>query len=194
MAELPDFEDYSFVVAIDVGTSYTKVAWVKDLRNPSARVHCFDKWPKAKNTDRVPTAVVYQLCQKRELSSSPASWKYVAFGQDALKRFQCEGDLQCMALFRSFKMSLHEKENFGEEITITSSNIPTGLDHQVPYPALDIFASILQELSTLVLQHLKRTYSINNLHNRNIKWVLTVPALWKATARHFMRQAAEKVI
>ena len=85
-------------------------------------------------------------------------------------------------------------QNFGKEITIMSSNIPDGCKSAISYPALDIFTSILRELSSIVAQHLKRTYKLQFLSIQDhIKWVLTVPALWKATARNFMRQAARLV-
>ena len=102
-----DEEAYTFVVAVDIGTAYTKLAWIKNQNNPLEQVHHFDKWPGARNRDRVPTAVLYKLNQKRK-SLHSQSWDFVTFGQNALSRFHSEG--HSMALFRSFKMSLHEKE------------------------------------------------------------------------------------
>ena len=44
-------------------------------------------------------------------------------------------------------------------------------------------------------EHLERRLknSIQDLHPTDIKWVITVPAIWKDSAKKFMRQAAERV-
>ena len=100
---------YQFAVAIDVGTAYTKTAWIRNVPdNPLERVHCFDKWTGAKNHLQVPTAVLYEL--KSAPGSFSQTWKFVAFGQEALDRYRSAYGTQKMALFRSFKMTLHEKK------------------------------------------------------------------------------------
>ena len=61
-------------------------------------------------------------------------------------------------------------------------------------PALTIFSDILQHLETVVLRRLGEVHgSQPEFTRRDIKWVLTVPSMWTASARDFMRQAAKKV-
>lgn len=61
-------------------------------------------------------------------------------------------------------------------------------------PALKIFSDILQHLETVVLRRLGEVHgSQPGFTRRDIEWVLTVPAMWTACARDFMRQAARKV-
>ena len=59
-------------------------------------------------------------------------------------------------------------------------------------PALKIFSDVLQHLETVVLQRLEEVHG-PGFTRRDTEWVLTVPAMWTACARDFMRQAARKV-
>ena len=59
-------------------------------------------------------------------------------------------------------------------------------------PALKIFSDVLQHLETVVSQRLGEVHG-PGFTRRDIKWVLTVPAMWTGCARDFMRQAARKV-
>lgn len=59
-------------------------------------------------------------------------------------------------------------------------------------PALKIFSDILQHLETVIEGQLGDVHG-SQLTRRDIQWVLTVPAMWKASSRDFMRQAARKV-
>ena len=59
-------------------------------------------------------------------------------------------------------------------------------------PALKIFSDILQHLETVVLKRLCEVHG-SQFTRRDIEWVLTVPAMWTASARDFMRQAARQV-
>ena len=62
-------------------------------------------------------------------------------------------------------------------------------------PALKIFSDILQHLETVILQRLGEVHQglQHGFTRRDIEWVLTVPSMWTACARDFMRQAARKV-
>ena len=35
---------------------------------------------------------------------------------------------------------------------------------------------------------------VGGIHDTDVLWVLTVPAIWNETAKHFMREAAEEVM
>ena len=66
------------------------------------------------------------------------------------------------------------------------------LNWTLTLPALDIFANILKHLKTVIEQRLSEAHG-EHFTKRSIQWVLTVPAMWRASARDFMRQAVIKV-
>ena len=59
-------------------------------------------------------------------------------------------------------------------------------------PALTIFSYALRFFKEHALQELSDQSSTKIL-NEDVRWVITVPAIWKAPAKQFMRQAAYDV-
>ena len=59
-------------------------------------------------------------------------------------------------------------------------------------PALSIFTHALRFFKEHALQELSDQSSTKIL-NEDVRWVITVPAIWKAAAKQFMRQAAYNV-
>ena len=62
----------------------------------------------------------------------------------------------------------------------------------VTLPVVRLFCDILLHIKDIVLEYLDLNYGLTYT-NRDIKWVLTVPAMWRASARDVMRQAAKEV-
>ena len=60
------------------------------------------------------------------------------------------------------------------------------------YPALRVFAHALRYFKDHVLAELQ-DQSGTRVLAEDVRWVLTVPAIWKASAKQFMRQAAYEV-
>lgn len=58
-------------------------------------------------------------------------------------------------------------------------------------PALDMFAYVIRYLKNHLLSALYTKGTTVN--NKDIHWVLPVPALWTGSAKQFMREAANKV-
>ena len=57
--------------------------------------------------------------------------------------------------------------------------------------AVTVFAAAMRFLKDKLLEMFKASrYSANDT---DIRWVVTVPAIWRASARQFMRLAAYKV-
>ena len=59
--------------------------------------------------------------------------------------------------------------------------------------ALDVFTSAINFLKEHFLEELSRLDSKNPYDVNDIRWVLTVPAIWSDAAKQFMREAAVKV-
>lgn len=57
-------------------------------------------------------------------------------------------------------------------------------------PARYLFAHVIRYLKNHLLSALVENTKINN---EEIHWVLPVPAIWKNSAKQFMKQAAEEV-
>jgi len=61
-------------------------------------------------------------------------------------------------------------------------------------PAIQVFSAALRYLSGKLVKFIKNTVENSGIENvGDIQWVLTVPAIWKPGARHFMRKAAYEV-
>ena len=58
--------------------------------------------------------------------------------------------------------------------------------------ALDVFAMVLQHLKGKALEIIGDNTTIE-YGPSDIKWVITVPAIWRASAKVFMREAAYEV-
>ena len=59
--------------------------------------------------------------------------------------------------------------------------------------ALTVFAHALRYFKQLALRELTDQTAIN-IVDEDIRWVITVPAIWKPSAKQFMRAAAYEVI
>lgn len=58
-------------------------------------------------------------------------------------------------------------------------------------PAIDVFSASITALKDHLLAELEKQGT--GLKADEIKWVLTVPAIWSDSAKQFMRASAEKV-
>lgn len=60
-----------------------------------------------------------------------------------------------------------------------------------PLPAIDIFSKSIKYLKDHFLKQIKKNGI--SIRSNEIRWVLTVPAIWNDSAKFFMRKAAVKV-
>jgi len=58
--------------------------------------------------------------------------------------------------------------------------------------AVDVFTLSIKALVDHLLCMLKKPGKI--VHNDEVEWILTVPAIWTDAAKQFMRTSAEKVL
>lgn len=59
-------------------------------------------------------------------------------------------------------------------------------------PAMDVFSAAIKYMKEHLLHKLSKTGDTET-KKEEIRWVLTVPAIWSDTAKSFMRDAAIKV-
>ena len=62
----------------------------------------------------------------------------------------------------------------------------------VTLPAVRVFHDILVHIKDILLEYICLSHG-KTYAREDIKWVLTVPAMWRASARDVMRQAAKEV-
>ena len=98
---------YSFIVAVDVGTTYTKVAW-KPTKTAEQDIYLFidDQWESQR---KVPTAALYRDQSTSLFSRGARELEFVAFGFEAMQQYNEERE-KGLALFKKFKMQLHDKK------------------------------------------------------------------------------------
>ncbi|CAF0792093.1 unnamed protein product [Rotaria sp. Silwood1] len=84
--------------------------------------------------------------------------------------------------FEKFKMHLHYIQDLNTQTLIAASN-----GRKVP--ALTIFTYALQYFKEHALRELS-DQSGTRFVNEDVRWVITVPAIWKQSAKQFMREAA----
>ena len=99
---------YKLIVAVDIGTTYTKVAWCQTkLADPKSYLFIDGQWEDQR---QVPTAVLYKL--PVELQHRSPHWEFHSFGHEAIHNYT-KGRLkenESWALFRKFKVELHKKK------------------------------------------------------------------------------------
>ncbi|ESO95154.1 hypothetical protein LOTGIDRAFT_117631, partial [Lottia gigantea] len=162
------------VVAIDFGTTFSGYAFsfVRDPEN----ILMMRKWeggdPGVIN-QKTPTIILLE-----------PHGKFHSFGftaRDAYNDLDPK-DAASWLYFDKFKMVLHHQSELTKDTMIAASN-------GMMFPALNIFAYALKFLKDHALQELSDQSGFE-IVNEDIRWVITVPAIWKAPAKQFMRQAA----
>ncbi|XP_077498368.1 heat shock 70 kDa protein 12A-like isoform X2 [Amblyomma americanum] len=164
------------VVAIDFGTTYSGYAF-SFTRDPD-NVHMMRKWeggdPGVVN-EKTPTTLL--LNPDGEFHSFGYTARDVYHDLDAqeAKRWM---------FFEKFKMALHSSENLSRDTEIRAAN-------GRPMAALAVFAHALRYFRDQALKELSEQSATVILAD-DVRWVVTVPAIWRQPAKQFMRAAAYK--
>lgn len=171
---------YLSVIAIDVGSSHSGYAFsvtfdptrtVHLMRGESSRsglsADCDQKWP---------TCLL--LRPDGQLHS---------FGQLALDAYHAlsAAEARRWLLFERFKMPLYAQDASGQ---LNRNSCVRAANGQLA-SALQVLALTIRYLGGRALQHLRQVCG-QKLSSESVRWVLTVPAVWKSPAKQLMRQAA----
>ncbi|XP_043084949.1 heat shock 70 kDa protein 12A-like isoform X1 [Puntigrus tetrazona] len=162
-------------IAIDFGTSFSGYAFSfkTDKRLEQIRIPSWGMKQGLK-TFKTPTCILFDEEQNFE-----------KFGYDAMQTYTMlmkKEDAKKHYLFEHFKMELYNKE-IHRDVMIKASNGKT-------MKALKVFSESLRFLKDHALDQIKINTEGRMFISSDVTWVLTVPAIWNAAAKQFMREAA----
>ncbi|XP_050049304.1 heat shock 70 kDa protein 12A-like isoform X1 [Dermacentor andersoni] len=164
------------VVAIDFGTTYSGYAF-SFTRDPD-NVHMMRKWEGGD------PGVVNQKTPTTLLLNPDGEFHSFGFtARDVYHDLDGQEAKQWM-FFEKFKMTLHSNENLSRDTEIRAAN-------GRPMAALTVFAHALRYFRDQALKELSEQSATTILPD-DVRWVVTVPAIWRQPAKQFMRAAAYK--
>ncbi|XP_062928107.1 heat shock 70 kDa protein 12A isoform X2 [Mobula hypostoma] len=167
---------YVVVVAIDFGTTSSGYAY-SFARDPEC-IHIMRRWgggdPGVSN-QKSPTTILLT-----------PDGKYHSFGYAARDFYHDldPNDSKQWLYFEKFKMKLHTTSDLTIDTELEATN-------GKKVKAIEIFAFALMFFKDHALQELSDQTG-SQFDNSEVRWVITVPAIWKQPAKQFMRHAAYK--
>ncbi|XP_047677614.1 heat shock 70 kDa protein 12A isoform X5 [Tachysurus fulvidraco] len=172
----PPSHSFVVVVAIDFGTTSSGYAYAF-TKEPEC-IHTMRRWeggdPGVSN-QKTPTTIL--LTPDRKFHS----FGYAA--RDFYHDLDTSESKQWLYL-EKFKMKLHTTANLSIDTDLHAAN-------GKKVKALDIFAYALAFFKEQALKELSDQAGAE-FDNVDVRWVITVPAIWKMPAKQFMREAAYK--
>ncbi|XP_060735329.1 heat shock 70 kDa protein 12A isoform X5 [Tachysurus vachellii] len=172
----PPSHSFVVVVAIDFGTTSSGYAYA--FTNEPECIHTMRRWeggdPGVSN-QKTPTTIL--LTPDRKFHS----FGYAA--RDFYHDLDPSESKQWLYL-EKFKMKLHTTANLSIDTDLHAAN-------GKKVKALDIFAYALAFFKEQALKELSDQAGAE-FDNVDVRWVITVPAIWKMPAKQFMREAAYK--
>nr|XP_039251226.1 heat shock 70 kDa protein 12A-like [Styela clava] len=162
------------VVAVDFGTTYSGYAF-SFVHRPD-QIHMMRRWsggdPGISN-QKTPTTILLK-----------PSGAFHSFGFEA-RDFYHDLDPQEARnwfYFERFKMALHSNLKLSKTTQLVAAN-------QKTMPAIQVFAHALRFFRQHALQELSDELG-TRMRTSDVRWVVTVPAIWRPQAKQFMREAA----
>ncbi|XP_059561627.1 heat shock 70 kDa protein 12B isoform X2 [Myotis daubentonii] len=173
-ARAPQQASFSVVVAIDFGTTSSGYAF-SFASDPEA-IHMMRKWeggdPGVAH-QKTPTCLL--------LTPEGAFHSFGYTARDYYHDLDPE-EARDWLYFEKFKMKIHSATDLTLKTQLEAVN-------GKKMPALEVFAHALRFFKEHALQELRE--QCPSLPEKNtVRWVLTVPAIWKQPAKQFMREAA----
>nr|XP_057913268.1 heat shock 70 kDa protein 12A isoform X3 [Doryrhamphus excisus] len=174
--QVPSGMAFMVVVAIDFGTTSSGYAYAF-TKEPEC-IHTMRRWeggdPGVSN-QKTPTTIL--LTPDR---------KFHSFGYAARDFYHDldPGESKHWLYLEKFKMKLHTTANLSINTDLQAANGKR-------VKALDIFAYALAFFKEQALKELSDQTGCE-FDNNDVRWVITVPAIWKMPAKQFMREAAYK--
>ncbi|VDH95526.1 Hypothetical predicted protein [Mytilus galloprovincialis] len=168
-------QDSTLVVAIDIGTTYSGYAFSFGHQYKSKPLNITShSWPDGPSY-KTPTCVLLTSEKKFHSFGREAENKYISLAENE--------EHEDWYFVTRFKMLLMEKEELDEQTLVEDMD-------KKPISALLVFTEAIKYLKNHLLNDLKKRNL--DVPDNQIKWVLTVPAIWSDPAKQFMRTAAEQ--
>lgn len=172
-------ENYLLVAAIDFGTAYSGYAFsrVDDFKKDPLKVqsHTWKAGTRALMSNKASTCALFDKNKK-----------FHSFGYEAEDKYSdltLDNEADDWYFFQRFKMTLFDKLTLKRRFMLEDIK---GRKMQ----AIEVFSACIKYLK----EHLENTCKLAcpDLKPEDIRWVLTVPAIWNDASKQFMREAAEK--
>lgn len=171
--------NYLLVAAIDFGTTFSGYAF--------SSKHDFEKDPTKASLRRwVDPISSMMYCKTSTCILFTEDQKFDKFGFEAEAKYLdliSDNNQNNWYFFTKFKMSLYEIKSEDQQLLIKD-------DNGNAMSALVVFSESLRYLKQSLLDEIKNQFI--NIELSEIKWVITVPAIWSDPAKTFMRRAAMK--
>ncbi|CAM9384127.1 heat shock 70 kDa protein 12B-like isoform X1 [Lampetra planeri] len=172
--EQPPARGFSVVVAIDFGTTSSGYAY-SFTSEPSA-IHMMRRWEGGDpgvSSQKTPTALLLT-----------PDGRFHSLGFSARDFFHDlePSEATSWLYFDKFKMKLHDMNVISLDTELEATNGKM-------VKALEVFAHALRFFKERALQELSDQTGLP-YNPDEIRWVITVPAIWKQPAKQFMREAA----
>ncbi|XP_059821843.1 heat shock 70 kDa protein 12B-like isoform X2 [Hypanus sabinus] len=172
--DAPPSQSFLAVVAIDFGTTASGYAYCL-VREPGA-IHMMRRWeggdPGVAN-QKSPTCL---------LLTPEGSFHSLGYTARDFYHSLNPREASHWLYFDKFKMKIHTSSDLTLETELEAVNGKT-------MKALHVFAHALRFFRTRALKELAEQFC-RELEEGEVRWVVTVPAIWKQPARQFMREAA----
>ncbi|KAL4224274.1 hypothetical protein ACF0H5_017728 [Mactra antiquata] len=197
--ELSIIRPPKLVVALDIGSTYSGYAWLcRDEFEDRRQIHFNTNWNTGALQLHKTKSCLMIKCKdlasgKPSVKSSPCldsdKIEWVKIGHDAVNAYmkctrkQGHEILRQYYLFERFKMILYEQRFHG------GMYVEDQLSQ--PLPLIDVMTLFIQELKRHCLQKINAQQQ-NPIDEKDILFVVTVPAIWTDAAKQFMRKAAIK--
>ncbi|KAM6137172.1 LOW QUALITY PROTEIN: heat shock 70 kDa protein 12B-like [Pterocles gutturalis] len=163
-----------FVVAIDFGTSYSGYCFSLASGTDQIR-QVYWGTEHGLKTPKTPTCILFNQNQE-----------FRKFGYDAVMKYKSlpSSEADNWYFFQNFKMELYS--------TKVTSGMELKASNGKTLPALKVFSESLRYLKEHALNTIQEASFQTVCDQEEITWVITVPAIWTAAARQFMRLAAKE--
>ncbi|XP_038070790.1 uncharacterized protein LOC119739788 [Patiria miniata] len=171
----PSPHPFKVVVAIDFGTTFSGYAY--SYRRDPDDVQIMRKWeggdPGVTNMKTPTTLLLHPGGEFHSFGFTARDFYHDMDHSEALR----------WLYFDKFKLALHKDPNLNLETELTAANGQR-------LPAIKVFEHALCFFRGHAMEELCDQSNDGRFDPGDIRWVLTVPAIWKQPAKQFMREAA----
>ncbi|XP_062588728.1 heat shock 70 kDa protein 12A-like [Saccostrea cucullata] len=203
---------YMVVAAIDFGTTYSGYAFsfLSDYTRDPLKVYNNTRWEnEGDGTFKAPTSILFDEHERFRFFGYDAEKKYASLVSENEEDEESGDDLpnenhQNWFYFRRFKMTLFKAISQGgrprgkritEDMQLTAHNGKKMSAIKVFSGAIRFLKDHLDEALVKQLESKDKSGKVTKQTSwaDDIRWVLTVPAIWSNEAKQFMRRAAEQL-